>query len=72
MIEKIEKLLQEHLGDDTLKITESTTFEELNLDSLDTVDLVMNLEDEFEITIEMDGEIKTIGALIAVIEGAQA
>lgn len=72
MIEKIQALLREHLSDDTLTVTPETTFQELNLDSLDTVDLVMNLEDEFEITLEMNESIKTIGDLAKAIEALQA
>ena len=68
MIREIEKLLREHLGDDTLTVTETTTLQELNLDSLDTVDLVMNLEDAFEVTLEMDENIKTVGDLVKAIE----
>lgn len=71
MIEKIEKVLQEYKGNDELKITEASTFEELELDSLDTVEIVMSLEDEFGITIEVNDTIKSVGDLIKVISDAQ-
>lgn len=72
MIEKIQEVLREHLSNDELVVTADTTFESLNLDSLDTVDLVMNLEDEFEVTLEMNENVKTIGDLLAMIESAKA
>lgn len=70
MLSKIEAMLRDHVGNPDLKITEDTTFAELNLDSLDTVDLVMSMEDEFGITIEMDENVKTIGELLAIIQAA--
>ena len=51
-------------------ITESTTFEELEFDSLDIVELVMNIEEEFSVTIEMEASIKSVGDLMKVIESA--
>ncbi|MGE4484557.1 MAG: phosphopantetheine-binding protein [Oscillospiraceae bacterium] len=70
MLEKITKVLREYKGNDDLAVTEETTFAELELDSLDIVELVMNLEEEFGITIEMSEEIKSIGDLMKVIENA--
>ncbi len=70
MLERIEKVLREHKGESDLSITVDTTFEELELDSLDTVDLIMNLEEEFDVTIEMNEPIKTIGDLMEIIEKA--
>lgn len=71
MLEKIVELLKEYKGDDTLTITADTTFEELALDSLDTVELVMNMEDSFNVSIEMNESIKTVGDLLQVIENAK-
>ena len=71
MLEKIAKILKDHIGNDQLVITEQTTFAELELDSLDTVDLVMNIEDEFSLTIEMDEEIKSVGDLMKIISAAE-
>ena len=44
------------------------TFEELNIDSLDTVDLLMQLEDKIGTEIELDEEVKTVGELVDFIE----
>jgi acyl carrier protein len=67
MLEKIEKIFREHTGDDTLVITKDTTFDELGLDSLDTVELIMTLEEEFSITVDEDNPIKSIAELLALI-----
>jgi len=67
MLEKITTVLKDYKSNPELEVTAETTFEELELDSLDTVELVMNLEEELGITIEMDESIKSIGDLVKVI-----
>jgi len=71
MVERIAKILQEYKGDDNLTITEATTFVELELDSLDTVELVMSVEEEFGISLTLESPVKTIGDLMALIQGVQ-
>ena len=71
MLEKIAKVLKECKSNPNLEITAQTTFEELELDSLDTVELIMSLEDVFSITIEMSEDIKSVGDLIKIIESTQ-
>lgn len=68
MLEKITAILRDYKGDDSLVVTEDANFEELGLDSLDIAELVMNIEEEFNVTIEMNEPIKTIGDLIKIIE----
>ena len=52
MLEKVKEVIVEKLNADGLEITESTSFkDDLNADSLDLFELVMALEDEFEIEI---------------------
>ena len=52
ILERIKKVIENQLGiePDDIKL-ESTFFEDLDADSLDTVELVMALEEEFEIDI---------------------
>ena len=71
MLEKITEILRDYKGEPDLAVTEASTFAEMELDSLDTVELVMNLEEEFSVTIEMNENIQTVGDLIKVIESAQ-
>lgn len=68
MLEKIAKILREYKENDDLVITEDTTFDALELDSLDTAELIMNIEEDLDVTIEMDESIKTVGSLIKAIE----
>ncbi len=70
MLEKIAQILRDYKSDDSLQITESTTFEEVGLDSLDMVELVMELEDQLQVKIEMDNSVKDIQALMQVVEKA--
>jgi len=71
MLEKITEILRDYKGEPDLEVKEASTFAEMELDSLDTVELVMNLEEEFNVTIEMSENIQTVGDLIKVIESAQ-
>ena len=45
-----------------------TTFEELGVDSLDTVDMVMELEEELGIELELDEKISTVGEMVKLVE----
>ena len=50
--ERVKKIVVEHLGVDPEKVTENASFiDDLGADSLDTVELVMALEEEFETEI---------------------
>jgi acyl carrier protein len=50
--DRVKKIVVEHLGVDPDKVTENASFiDDLGADSLDTVELVMALEEEFEIEI---------------------
>jgi acyl carrier protein len=67
-------IVAEQLGADRAKITRNTSFvDDLNADSLDTVELVMEFEDAFETSIPDDKaeNIKTVGQAIDFIKGAQ-
>ena len=69
--EKIAKILADNRGIDISIIKEDTSFSELKLDSLDVVDLLMTLEDEFGVEIEMNANIKTISDVVACIESTK-
>ncbi len=64
------KVVAEKMDIDEDDISRDTRFtEDLNADSLDTVELVMDLEDEFEIAIgdEDAGKLQTIGDVVEFI-----
>ena len=71
MLEKITQILRDYKSDDSLVVTEDSTFEALELDSLDLVQLVMDIEEAFEVTITMDSPIKTVAELMEVIKNAK-
>ena len=71
VLEKVKAILAEQFDVEEDKITADTDLQEdLGADSLDVVDLLMSIEDEFEIEIPDDEieNIKTVGALVSYIE----
>ena len=71
MFEEIVKILSEQLGVAASKITlDSKIVDDLGADSLDVVELLMQLEDSTGKTIPDDkvSEIKTVGDLVSVLE----
>ena len=68
--EKVIEIVSEQMGVDKGEITPETSFiNDLNADSLDTVELVMEFEDEFDMSIpdEEAEKIQTVGAAIDYI-----
>ena len=73
--ERVQRLIEEKLGVDASEVKPEATFtNDLGADSLDTVELIMELEKEFNITIPDDQaeKITTVGEAIAHIEKAIA
>lgn len=69
--EKVIEIVSEQMGVDKSEITRETSFiNDLNADSLDTVELVMEFEDEFDMSIpdEEAEKIQTVGAAIDYID----
>lgn len=67
---RVIEIVSDQMGQDKSEITRETSFvNDLNADSLDTVELVMEFEDEFEISIpDEDAEkIQTVGQAIDYI-----
>ncbi len=63
-------VIAEQLGVDISEVTESKSFiEDLNADSLDLTELIMTLEDKFEISIseEQAEKLKTVGDVISFV-----
>lgn len=73
--ERVVEIVAEQLGVDKEKVKPETHFiNDLGADSLDTVELVMELEEEFDINIpdEVAEKIETVGQAIEHIEEAQS
>lgn len=72
--DKVMKIVSEQMGVEKSELTLETSFvNDLNADSLDTVELVMEFEDEFELSIpdEEAEKIQTIGQAVDYIAKAQ-
>lgn len=67
-IEKVRELLADHLEMDLSEITEDSTFEDLGIDSLDAVEIMMEMEDEFGIEIKPAEAGKSVKDLSAYID----
>jgi len=68
--EKVINIISEQMGADKSEISKETSFiNDLNADSLDTVELVMEFEDEFDLSIpdEEAEKIQTVGAAVDYI-----
>lgn len=71
VLERVADIVSEQLGVDKDKISPETSFvNDLGADSLDTVELVMELEEEFDINIPDDAaeKIQTVGQAVEYIE----
>jgi acyl carrier protein len=72
--ERVVEIVAEQMGVDKAQITRETSFvNDLGADSLDTVELVMEFEDEFDLTIpDEDAEkIQSVGRAIDYVEAHQ-
>ena len=73
--EKIKELICEQFAVDPASITEDTNFlQDLSADSLDFVELVMNIEDTFELPEISEDEIRsiqTVGDLVAYVKNVR-
>ena len=70
VLEKVTEIVSEQMGVDVSEISEETSFiNDLNADSLDTVELVMEFEDAFDMSIpdEEAEKIQTVGAAVDYI-----
>ena len=71
VLEKVKAILAEQFDVEEDKITADTDLQEdLGADSLDVVDLLMSIEDEFEVEVpdEEIENIKTVGSLVSYLE----
>ena len=72
VFEAIAELVAERVEKDVSEITMDSKFQDLGIDSLDTVELLMTLEDKLGIEVELDQKVETVGDLVAFIESKQA
>ena len=68
LFDQIQEVVAEHLDCDKEEITRESTFESLGIDSLDAVELVMELEEKLEIQLDLDRDLENIDELVKFVE----
>lgn len=71
VFEKVQEIIVEELGKETDEVKLETTFDELDADSLDVFQVISEIEDEFDIQIETEEGLNTVGDLVAYVEEKQ-
>ena len=64
----ITRIIAEYLDKDEAEISATSTFTEIGLDSLDIMELVMQMQEELDCKIELSQDITTIDSLVELIE----
>ena len=68
MFDKIASYLSKQMDVPVEDITMDTTFESLGIDSLDMVEMLMDLEEELGTELEIEEKLNTIGELVEFID----
>ncbi|MCI8912028.1 MAG: acyl carrier protein [Clostridia bacterium] len=71
ILEKLSKIIADQLNMEQKEITEATLLkEDLNADSLDIVEIIMSIEEEFGVQVDDDDALgfKTVGDVVGYIE----
>ena len=69
--EKIRDIIADKSGEDPENITPETEYSSLGIDSLTIVEILMDIEDEFGVTLEAGKIGTTVGDLVAKVEEGQ-
>ena len=64
VFQAIEELIAERNDSDPAEVTRNTRFQDVGIDSLDTVEMLMNLEDKIGVEIELSQKVETVGELV--------
>ena len=67
VFEKVQEIIVEELGKDASEITLETSFESLDADSLDIFQIINEIEDEYDIAIETEDGLNTVGDLVKFV-----
>ena len=69
VFEAIRDMIAERNDKDPAEITLETKFKDLGIDSLDTVEMLMDLGDQLDAEIELEEPVETVGELVDFIKG---
>ncbi len=64
----IAELISDRIGCEREEITGDSTFSELGIDSLDTVEMLMDLEDRTGVKVELTDKVDTVSEFVDLIE----
>lgn len=68
IFEKIRDIISQQLEVEKDNITPATTFEELGMDSLDLFQIIVEMEEAFDVRIEDGENIKTVSQAVRYVE----
>ena len=68
VFEAVAKVIADRTDCAVEEVKAESSFKDLGIDSLDTVELLMNLEDELNVEIELTEKVETVGELVKFIE----
>ena len=71
ILDELKDLVADNRGLMLSKVGESTKFTDIGFDSIDKVELIMQVEEKFGVTLDSDIAVETVGELAKVIEGKQ-
>ena len=64
VFQAIAELIAVRNDSDPAEVTRNTRFQDVGVDSLDTVEMLMNLEDKIGVEIELSQKVETVGELV--------
>ncbi|MGT2894390.1 acyl carrier protein [Streptococcus downei] len=68
VFDKVQEIIVEELGKEPEEVQLTTTFDELDADSLDVFQVISEIEDAFDIQIETEDGLNTVGDLVTYVE----
>lgn len=71
ILEELRDLVAENRGLMLSKINEDTKFADIGFDSIDKVEMIMSVEEKFNVILDNDIAVETVGELAKIIEGKQ-
>ena len=64
VFQAIAELIAERNDSDPAEVTRDTRFQDVGIDSLDTVEMLLNLEDKIGVEVELSQKVETVGELV--------
>ena len=71
VFDKVQDIIVDELDKSKEEITMETSFEALDADSLDVFQIINDIEDEFDVEVDTEEDLKTVGDLVNYVEAHQ-